>query len=252
MKLLFYIILFIVIAPMLCAQDIFEKHIFSEGTDSINYRFLAPFQQNSNNNYPLVISLHGAGERGFDNEKQLVYIKKLFLDSLNRIKYPCFIFAPQCPPEPMRWSMTDRHKEPVVFPNEPSIPMKLVLKIISEIKSRYPVDDSRIYITGLSQGGCGTYDILIRNPKMFAAAAPICGWTDTSKAYIIKDIPIWIFHGDSDNIVLPKHSRDMAVALKNAGGNPKYTEYHNVNHGSWINAYKEPDFLEWMFSQRKK
>jgi predicted peptidase len=252
MKILNSLIFVLFFTPFLNAQNEFAKASYSDGKDTIHYRLLIPDNYDANLRYPLVVSLHGSGERGYDNEKQLVYIKDLFLDSLNRKKYPCFVFAPQCPPSPMKWSMTDRFIEPVSLPEEPSLPMKLVIQTINELQQKYSINEEKIYITGLSQGGCGVYDIIMRNPGLFAAAAPICGWGDTSKAATITHMPIWIFHGDSDNVVSVNHSRNMVYALKNAGGHPKYTEYPNVNHGSWLNAYKEPDFLEWMFSNNRR
>ena len=252
MKKLYLLLLFILLASFTNAQDIYERHSFIEGKDTLRYRLLLPKNYNPKVKYPLMISLHGSGHRGYDNEKQLLYTNDLFLDSLNREKYPCFCFLPQCPPPPIAWSFMDRFVQPVIFPPTATVPMKLTISTIHELIKNYPIDENRIYITGLSMGGCGTYDIVIRNPDMFAAAAPICGWIDTSKASVIKDVPIWIFHGDSDNVVSVNYSRNMVKALKNAGGNPRYTEYPNVNHASWVYAYKEPDFLEWMFSHKRK
>jgi len=252
MRNLLSVFLLLILTSFAYAQQSFTPEYYFSGTDTLRFRLLKPLNYNPDNSYPVVISLHGAGERGYDNKKQLVYISDLFLDSTNRAKYPCFVFAPQCPPEPMRWSMCDRFENPVTLPEEESRTLSLAMRVFNVLMDRYSIDRNRIYITGLSQGGCGTYDMLIRYPEMFAAAAPICGWSDTSKAGLIKDIPLWIFHGDSDNVVQPEHSRNMVKALKDAGGNPKYTEYLGVNHGSWLNAYKEPDFFEWLFSQKRK
>lgn len=121
------------------------------------------------------------------------------------------------------------------------------------LKPEFPqIDPDRLYITGLSMGGFGTWDAIQRKPDLFAAAVPICGGGDVSKASHITKIPIWVFHGAEDNLVNPKWSRDMVEAIKRAGGNPKYTEYPGVGHHSWVPAYSDPELFEWLFSQKKK
>ena len=100
-------------------------------------------------------------------------------------------------------------------------------------------------------GGCATYDLLMRYPEKFAAGIPVCGWGDTTKANEIKDIPLWIFHSDDDDIVKVEHSRKMHNALLEVGGKSKYTEYTGIKHDSWVKAYKEPDLFEWLFSKKK-
>jgi predicted peptidase len=114
----------------------------------------------------------------------------------------------------------------------------------------YPVDPSRIYITGVSMGGFGTWDLLARLPGKFAAAIPICGGGDEQTALKIKHIPLWVFHGAKDDIVSPKQSRTMIKALQDAGGAPGYTEYPDIEHSSWVQAYREPHLLPWLFKQK--
>ena len=114
------------------------------------------------------------------------------------------------------------------------------------------VDKQRIYVSGLSMGGMGTFEMLYRRPDMFAAATPICGngITQLAKSYATK-VPVWIFHGSDDKVVSPKHSLNMAKAIIEAGGSPKMTLYENVRHGSWNNAFEEKDFLKWIHSKSK-
>lgn len=230
-------------------QTLFEKCTYLNINGILLYRLLIPGNMNIKQKYPLILSMHGAGERGTDNEQQLKYIHELFLDETNRTNYPCFVLAPQCPPDPVWWSYTSWN-EPVL-PEKPSTELSLVKSLLNELPLKYPIDESRIYITGISMGGCATYDLLMRYPEKFAAAIPICGWGDTLKANRIKNIPAWIFHGTDDEEINVKHSRKMYNALIEAGGNPKYTEYRNTGHNSWLKAYKEPDLLEWLFSQKK-
>lgn len=114
-----------------------------------------------------------------------------------------------------------------------------------------PVDSNRIYITGLSMGGFGTYDAIERYPDLFAAAVPVCGGGDISKAVSIVHLPIWIFLGAEDPAVNPEYSLEMLQSLKRAGGHPGYTEYPEVGHFSWLGAYSDPLMMEWLFRQHK-
>jgi len=230
--------------------DKFEKLVYKTEDSQLLYRLLLPKFVDSNNKYPLVLSMHGAGERGTDNEAQLKYITELFLDETNREKYPCFVLAPQCPPDPVWWSYTS-WTDPVL-PENPSKEISMLKSLINELLQKYPIDDSRIYVTGISMGGCATYDLIMRYPEKFAAAIPICGWGDTSKVKVINDIPLWIFHGADDDIVKVSHSRKMYHALHEAKANVKYTEYPGINHDSWLKAYRDPELLEWLFLQKKK
>ena len=121
---------------------------------------------------------------------------------------------------------------------------------LDQLIAKKPIDTRRIYLTGLSMGGYGTWDLIARQPERFAAAIPICGGGDPATAERIKHIPLWVFHGDADSAVKVSRSRDMVAALKQAGGEPKYTEYEGVGHDSWTRTYKSPEIYEWLFSQR--
>lgn len=230
-------------------SNLFLKKIFKYHNKELPYRLLVPKKNKKQKKYPLILFLHGAGERGTDNELQLKYISDLFLDDNTRKKYPCYVLAPQCPPEPSWWSYTSWIKPKL--PEKISIELSLVIKLLNELQKRYDIDKSRIYVSGLSMGGCATYDLIMRYPKKFAAAIPICGWGDTSKAELIKNIPIWIFHGAKDDVVNVKHSRKMFNTLKKLNGFVQYTEYLNVKHESWLFAFKEPELLDWLFKQKK-
>ena len=237
------------------AQDteypLFEKHIYKTETAPLYYRLLKPKNLDTSQTYPLVLFLHGAGERGTDNEITLNHIDKLFLNEENREKYPCYVLVPQCPKEKrwveVHWGL-DSHSQP----EEPSFAMQATSDLLKEIIQAHPIDTQKLYITGLSMGGYGTWDMISRYPDLFAAAAPICGGGDEAQASKITQIPIWAFHGDRDRVVKVERTRNMIRAIEAEGGKSKYTEYEGVGHGSWIPAYKEKQFLEWMFGQVKE
>jgi predicted peptidase len=165
-------------------------------------------------------------------------------------KYPAFVIAPQCPKE-KKWVEVDWTTDQHTTPEQPSVGLGATLKLIEAIQKEFSIDAKRIYITGLSMGGYGTWDALARRPELFAAAAPICGGADLATAGKIKAVPIWAFHGDKDTAVKVQRSRDMIAALTAAGGTPKYKEYPGVGHDSWSQTYRDPAFYQWLFAQRK-
>ena len=229
----------------------FDKLLYTSEKDALPYRLLRPENLQAKTKFPLVVFLHGAGERGSDNEVQIKHIAALFLDGENRKQYPCFVLAPQCPSE-MWWAAHDRDGSRLVMRKEPTKPMALVIELIKKIESEQPIDLSRIYVTGLSMGGYGTWDLIARFPHRFAAAVPICGGGDPATAPAISHLPLWAFHGALDRVVVPRQSRVMINALRDAGGAPGYTEYPDVGHNSWDYAYADPYLLAWLFEQHNE
>ncbi|HEY7116931.1 MAG TPA: prolyl oligopeptidase family serine peptidase [Tepidisphaeraceae bacterium] len=150
-----------------------------------------------------------------------------------------------------RWANMDWAAKKGSMGKEPSTPMRLALEVLDQLRKEFKLDDKRLYITGLSMGGYGTWDVIARHPTLFAAAVPVCGGADESTAPTIKDIPIWCFHGGADPTVPTARSRNMIKALEAAGGQPKYTEYPGVGHNSWDKAYSEPELPKWLFAQHK-
>jgi len=201
--------------------------------------------------YPLVIFLHGSGERGNDNEAQLKWGVMNFATDQNMILHPAIVIAPQCP-EHMQWSNFSRGKgADQILQSNPSKPMELLMELIHQTIKNLPVDTNRIYITGLSMGGFGTYDVIERYPHLFAAAVPVCGGGDVSRAATIAHIPMWIFLGSEDAAVNPLYSPEMLQALTKAGAHPGFTQYPEVGHFSWLGAYSDPLMMEWLFRQHK-
>ena len=129
--------------------------------------------------------------------------------------------------------------------------MAATIKLLAQIESTQAIDSNRIYVTGLSMGGLGAWDIVCRLPDKFAAAVPVCGAADTAQAERIKHVPLWVFHGDNDTVVKTHRSRDMVAALRKAGGRPIYSELPKVGHGAWGPAYNNFYLYDWLFSQVK-
>lgn len=230
-------------------MNLFDKLLFTSKNDTLPYRLLKPVSPASMENFPLVIFLHGAGERGNDNEAQIKHITELFTEERNRGKYPCYVLAPQCPKNEW-WAKPEKKGDETMLSKKPTPPMQMLIGLIEKITKEYRIDQSRIYISGLSMGGYGTWDLLARFPEKFAAAVPICGGGATLSAKTFKHVPIWAFHGALDEVVPPQESRKMIASLQMAGGTPGYTEYPDIEHDSWVQAYREPHLIPWLFEQK--
>ncbi len=233
------------------ANDAFEAKVYKSGENSLPYRIQTPKQLEKGKKYPLVILLHGAGERGDDNRRQLAHGAKDILKFSQDTKQPIIFIAPQCP-KGKQWVNTPWGKLSHSMPEIPSEPMKLAIELIKKTVNDLPVDEKRIYVTGLSMGGYGTWDIIQRMPTYFAAAMPICGGADVAQAPKLKSLPIWCFHGGKDKVVKTSRSQDMMAALKKVDAIAKYTEYPGVGHNSWSATFKNKEVLAWLFSQKKK
>ncbi|MBI5915212.1 MAG: prolyl oligopeptidase family serine peptidase [Bacteroidetes bacterium] len=238
--------------------SLFKKEVFISGTDTLPYRILFPESYDRTKSYPVVLFLHGAGERGTDNEVQLVHGASLFLKKENRRDFPCIAVFPQCPKE-TAWSSVkiDRTKTPLEFSFDyPASPatgtLKAALALVHQLIGKEAVDSTRIYISGLSMGGFGTFEAVWREPGLFAAAAPICGGGDAKNySEAAAKVPFWVFHGEVDAVVPAEKSREMHQRLQELNASVKYSEYPGVNHNSWENAFAEKDYLPWLFSKKK-
>ena len=235
----------------LARADEYEARTFA-GPDgaTLPYRLLVPKNYDKAQKYPLVLFLHGAGERGTDNNAQLRHGAPLFLKPEVREKFACFVVAPQCPND-QTWSPVKGWTGPNAFSDEPAAPMKLALGALDALLKEFSIDTDRLYVTGLSMGGYGTWDAITRAPGRWAAAAPICGGGDATRIAAAKAVPVWAFHGLNDPTVPVVRSREMIDALRAASGTPLYSEYPYTSHDSWSIAYGEPELLPWMFAQRR-
>jgi predicted peptidase len=220
--------------------------------EELKYRLLAPAKIEEGKKYPLVVFLHGAGERGSDNALQLKYFPEMMAKKEYQEKYPCFVLAPQCPTGKSWAGFGRRRQADSDRPDEPADALKAVMQMVDKTIKENPIDTKRLYLTGLSMGGYGSWDWAAREPDRFAAVVPICGGGQESKAEKLVKTPIWAVHGDKDDAVPVEQSRRMVEAIKKAGGEPKYTELAGVGHNSWTPAYSDPKgVVPWMFEQKK-
>jgi predicted esterase len=254
--------------PSIVALFTAESHTYAGTT--IPYRLYVPQNPVSGQVYPLVLALHGSGERGSDN---LIHIQSHRLatswaDPVNQANYPCFVVAPQCP---LNRNWVYSFRGPI------GSELATVVDLIDSLLTVFPVDSNRLYVTGLSMGGFGTWDLIQRFPDKFAAAIPMSAGGDPSQIENISHVPIWNFHGKLDNVVPVSFSRDMMIALENAGSPVVYThckyenctgladstinmlihshalhfytEYKNGQHANWAQSYDYPPLFPWVFSK---
>ena len=202
-----------------------------ELTEMKYLKYLPPSYGSNDEEWPLLLFLHGAGERGDDLEMVKVHgPPKMIAQGRD---FPFVVISPQCP-EDVWWSIETLHA------------------LINEVVETHRIDQSRIYVTGLSMGGYGSWGLAYTYPEMFAAVAPICGGGDPEKAPLMKGIPTWVFHGAKDEVVPLVQSQEMVDALEEAGGNVRLTIYPEAGHvGAWVNAYGDPEFWEWLAAQRR-
>ncbi len=218
---------------------------------TLGYRLLMPKNYDAAQKYPLVLFLHGAGERGTDNIAQLKNGAPLvFAHPDIREKFPCFLVAPQCSLE-QKWSAVDDWKGPVKFSEESTEPTKLALGALDALMKEFSIDPDRVYLAGLSMGGYGTWDLLTRDPQRWAAAVPVCGGGDPMRIAAAKGVAIWAMHGTKDNVVPVIRTQELIGALKAAGGEPLFSEYPYASHDAWSTAFAEPLLLPWLFAQKR-
>lgn len=238
-------------------KGVYLKKVYPAKKGKLNYNIIYPVGFDPEKKYPLLLFLHGVGERGDDNEAQLKHGGDLVKKGANNHQFIALL--PQCPDDEY-WidvleieTMEDdiRNFEPDINA-PPSFALSMVMELMESFTKERYIDQSRVYVSGLSMGGMGTFDLCWRMPEMFAAANMICGAGSTEKAKVFSDLPIRIFHGAKDGVVLVEKSLEMIEALKEAGGNPEVFIYPEVYHDSWFNAFEEPDFLTWMLQYKKQ
>lgn len=193
--------------------------------------FLPAEYGRSSKRWPLILFLHGAGERG----KNLELVKKHGLAKIveTRPDFPCIVVSPQCPED--GWWSSD-----------------VLAALLDDVEKKYRVDKKRIYVTGLSMGGFGTWQLAIDYPHRFAAIAPICGGGNWLLVHRIAHLPIWTFHGTKDRVVPIEYSRAMIRSLREADATPKFTIYRGVQHDSWTRTYENPRLYSWLFSHTRR
>lgn len=213
-----------------------QRHLVKQGSGAnavmipINYLLYLPPDYTEHSTWPLVVYLHGAGSRGRDLE--LVRREWLPEQITQGKEYNFILLSPQCPNN-SRWS--------------PS----LIAELTEHISSSLSVDRDRVYLTGYSLGGSGTWETASHDPGRFAAIAPLCGGIDVEQAERLKNIPIWAFHGDKDDVVPIKRSQEIVDAVRNCGGHVKFTVYPGAGHGISGTTYQDSQFFEWLLAQRR-
>ena len=204
---------------------------------------------------PLILYLHGSGGLGDDNLKQLglgnVFGTRVWLLPENQKRFPSYVVAPQTDRGWARYDLSQQTEGPTKVLPGLGDGSRLALEIVDELCREFPIDQERIYVTGQSMGGAGTWNVMRHRPKFFAAAVICCGSVAPEDGTASIETPLWNFHGDSDQTVPVSLSRDRIAARRKAGGRPLYTEYAGVDHNVWEWAYTEPALVKWVFGQRR-
>jgi predicted peptidase len=263
--------------------DRFEWHVHSFRDSTLPYRLCIPKRMIESAVYPLVLALHGSGERGKDNERPIQFhrLASVWAEEKTQKRHPCFVVAPQCPLR-KQWVNAAWSGGSYRISRTPlSAELACVSNLVNRLVKAYPIDEDRIYVTGISMGGFAVWDLIMRFPSRFAAAVPMSGGGDKSRATCIADVPVWNFHGEKDEAVPVSGSRDIIEALEQAGaecvfthadfrsGGRKpmsngtlarrikqdakllYTEYPGAGHVIWAESYDNPRLIEWVFSQKR-
>ena len=227
---------------------LFEVRLHIEGNDTLPYRLYRSEKADTvKEALPLVIFLHGAGERGNDNVAQLTHCIRFFLDDTITNNYPFLLVAPQCP-EGKRWVNTDWSLPEHQMEPNPTAEMQGVFTLMDSLIDSGMADAQNVYLCGISMGGFGVWDALQRQPQRFAAAFAICGGGDPAYAEAMKDLPIYIFHGMQDEVVMPARSQQMYDALTNAGNyNAVLITYPDLGHECWNRVFSTPGIFQWLF-----
>lgn len=215
-----------------------HKYKNADGTES-PYVVFVPLDYDGTKEVPVILFLHGAGETKSDKAGSKMPVEVGIGPAIKKREktFPFLTVIPQA--ETRGWQADGASA-------------KRALGMLDEVMKTYKTDAKRVYLTGLSMGGMGTWSVAAAHPDKWAAIVPICGRGDVKTAEKIKDIPCWCFHGDADPTVKVEGSRDMIDALKKAGGTPKYTEYPKVGHNSWDMAYGTDELYKWLLEQKKK
>lgn len=238
-------------AEEIAVENIEALTYFDSQGNSLPYRLLKPANYDPAKKYPLVLFLHGSGERGTDNHSHILSSKGAYEFINTAHDYAYFMPIPQCPMND-NWTEIEWNKLQYIMNAEPTESMRLVMELIEKVQGEFSIDPARIYATGLSMGGMGTWDLVIRKPKWFAAAITVCGGYDKTQASLIKNIPFLVFHGSTDPVVPVEGSRTMVKALKAVGARVEYVEYEGADHFIWERTYTDKKVIDWLFSQSKR
>jgi predicted peptidase len=227
-------------------------HRGADGKEA-KYALFVPHEYKGERPYPLILFLHGAGEWGTDGQKQVTVGLGPAVRKREKT-FPFLVIFPQSQKKTWPIDVNDREqlRDILVTWSEQNAEGKRALAMLAEVEKEFKVDTERVYLTGLSMGGFGTWSLAASHPDRWAAIVPICGGGDPRTAGKIKQLPCWCFHGDADTAVPVDRSREMIKALWAAGAHPNYTEYPGIGHNSWDKAYDTEDLFEWLLKHRLK
>lgn len=228
----------------------FAELNFDYNGEHYAYRLLAPPRVEPGQRYPLLVFLHGAGERGRDNEVSLKYLPELMARAPYRDAHPAYVLVPQCR-DGQRWVETDwAAKSSSRMRPEPSPMMAMAMALLDKTLRTLPIDLNRVYLAGLSMGGYGAWELAARRPGTFAGVVPVCGGGDEATAQLLASTPVWAWHGGADPVVPVGRTRSMIEAIRAVGGTPKYTEPAGVGHMVFEQAFPpESGVIDWLFAQ---
>jgi predicted peptidase len=227
----------------------FEEHTFTGHRGAkMPYRLLKPETVEPGKKYPLVLILHGWGERGSDNQKQLKDFGPAFLKSGARKRFPCFVVIPQANGS---WVQNPVFDKPIRLTKEPTAALAIAREIVKTVLKSHPADADRLYLMGYSNGSCGVWELLEREPRVWAAAAPMAGAGDPARIGGAKNVAIWAFHGEKDKTIPVERMHELMSALKAAHGKPMFTIYPNGAHYDSKRGLQDPNLFRWMFAQRR-
>ncbi len=235
------------------ADALMAPYVHTNATGSLfPYRAHIPAYPEAGRKYPLILFLHGSGECGTDNQRQIRVGLPTLLTALLKRPGHVLVVAPQCEGT-NRWTQLLARGETYRMEPQPTSAMEAALAICRRMVAEHQADPDRLYVTGLSLGGFGAWEAVQREPSLFAAAVPICGGGDMSRARELRDLPIWVFHGTDDKNVSVECSRRMVAALRGAGNRTvSYTEYERATHNVWDRAYATPALLDWLLLQTRE
>jgi len=233
-------------------EEMLKPCVYTNETgETFAYRMSAPQFPAAGKKYPLILFLPGSGQCGTDNLRQLTVGLPALMATLLKRPEPLIVVAPQCQTG-NGWVRRLAMREDYAASREPSPSLDVALEICRHLVAERQADPDRLYITGLSLGGFGTWDAIQREPNLFAAAIPVCGCGDIRRIQEIKKMPIWVFHGTEDKNVPVACSRRMVKALKLAGSSHvRYTEYERAEHNVWDRVYADPGAIGWLLRQTK-
>jgi predicted peptidase len=237
--------------PTITADNLVDRSFKSKGGLTLPYRLYVPLDYVQSRRYPLLLMLHGSGEKGTDNRKQLANGVLAFCEPELQRKQSAFVVYPQCP-DNARWVEAPWAEGRYDLTQVPiSGALSAALELLSAMEQEFTIDPGRLLVGGLSMGGYGTWDAIVRYPDRFAGALPICGGGDPAQAAAARRVPVWAFHGADDEVVPVSASRAMVKALRKAGGRVRYTEYAGVGHNAWDRTFADKKALAWLLGQRR-